>query len=276
MNASGLLDSLATADGRRRFGLWMLALCLAGALATAAVLGWHRWFFAVILWLGGVYVPARLVAEVLGARGRRMQDRYRQALPDRITRGNLPLVARGLYERDVLMPRIVTPPYAAKVTETVIAVGNEAFDRADAGEEIRRAAVRFAAVADGWMSEMRLVREADPASTNIQARWHDIRSLSVLAAATRVLVALYEEIARQPFYGPAIDAQQIRDFLDASLDYLDRAAIDPDVPPWTGSLLGLWTAESTELRARWDAFVSVQGPAPSRISAVLEIAMGPR
>jgi hypothetical protein len=276
VNTSALLSGLATAEGRRRSGLWLLGVCAIGAFVTAGVLGWHRWFFAAMMWLGGIYVPLRLVVEVLGARGRRIQSRYAGAIPDRITRDNLPLVARGLYDRDVLMPRIVTPPFAAKVAETVVAVANEAFERGDAGEDIRHAAIRFAAVADGWMSEMRLGREADPESTNIQARWHDIRSLSILAAATRVLVSLYEEVAHQPFYGPAIDAQQIRDFLDESLEYLDRAAIDPDVPAWAGSLLGLWTPESPELRARWDAFATVEGPAPSRLSAVLEIAMEPR
>lgn len=271
-----MLSGLATAEGRRRFGRWLLGACIAGALVTTVALGWNRWFFAVIMWLGAIYVPLRLLAEVLGARGRRIRSRYAQTLPDRITRGNLPLVARGLYERDVLMPRIVTPPYAAKVTETVVAVANEAFDRGEASEWIRRAAVRFTAVADGWMSEMRVGPQADFEPTNIQARWHDIRSLSVLAAVSRVLVSLYEEVAHQPFYGPAFGAQQIRDFLDESLDYLDRAAIDPDLPAWTGSLLGLWTSESAELRARWDAFATVQGPAPSRLSAVVEIAMDPR
>jgi hypothetical protein len=276
MNTSVLLSGLATAEGRRRFGRWLLGACIAGALVTTVALGWNRWFFAVIMWLGAIYVPLRLLAEVLGARGRRIRSRYAQTLPDRITRGNLPLVARGLYERDVLMPRIVTPPYASKVTETVVAVATEAFDRGEASERIRRAAVRFTAVADGWMSEMGVGPQADLESTNIQARWHDMRSLSVLAAVSRVLVSLYEEVAHQPFYGPAFGAQQIRDFLDESLDYLDRAAIDPDVPAWTGSLLGLWTSESAELRARWDAFATVQGPAPSRLSAVVEIAMDPR
>jgi hypothetical protein len=276
VNISVLLSGLATAEGRRRFGLWMAGVCIAGALVTAGVLGWHRWFFALTLWLGGIYIPLRLVAEVLGARARRIQSGFTRLLPDLITRDNLPLVAQGLYDRHVLMPRVVTPPYAAKVSETVVAVASEAFDRGEADEEIRRAAVRLAAVADGWMSEMRLGREGEPESANIQARWHDVRSLSALAAATRVLVSLYEEVAHQPFYGPAIDAQQIRDFLDESLEYLDRAAIDPDVPAWTGSLLGLWSPESAELRARWDAFATVQGPAPSRLSEVVEIAMGPR
>lgn len=276
MNTAVLLSVFATAPGRRRFGLWMAGVCIAGALVTAGVLGWHRWFFALSLWLGGIYVPLRLVAEVLGARARRNRSGFTRLLPDRITRDDLPLAAQSLYDRDVLMPRVVTPPYAAKVMETAVAVASEAFDRGEADEEIRRAALRFAAVADGWMSEMRLGRESDPESANIQARWHDVRSLSVLAAATRVLVSLYEEVAHQPFYGPALDAQQIRDFLDESLDYLDRAAIDPDLPAWTGSLLGLWTPESAELRALWDAFATVQGPAPSRLSEVVEIAMGQR
>jgi hypothetical protein len=264
------LASLASADSRRRWGRYLLAGCGAGFLATTAALGWDRWFFWAMLWGAGVFVPLRLGVELAGARGRKVRDAYREGFPDRITPANLPLVAQGVYERDVLMPRIVTPPYAAKVQETVVAVGRAALARPQPGEALRRAAWQLVGAADGWMAEMRAQRELDPTSTNIQARWHEVRSLAVLAASARVLVALSEELSGEPFRAPGVDAQSVRAFLDDALAYLDRAALDPDVPPWTGVPLGAWTPEAVELRRRWDAYLDVVGPAPSRLAAVVE------
>lgn len=261
---------LATAESRRRFGRFLLLACAAGFGATASLAGWDRWFFWVMLWGTGVFLPLRLVAELIGARGQRVRETFRDHFPDRITPANLPLVAQGVYERDVLMPRIVTPPYAAKVQETVVAVGKAAFAQVDPGEVLRRAATQLVGVADGWMAEMRAHREADPTSTNIQARWQEVRSLAVLVAAARVLVALSEELSGQPFHAPGLDAQNVRAFLDDVLVYLDRAALDPEVPPWNGALLGAWTPEVAELRRRWDAYLEITGPAASRLAAVVE------
>ncbi len=264
------LARLATADSRRRFGRYLLLACAAGFGTTGGLLGWDRWFFWAMLWGAGVFAPLRLATELLGAKGQRVRQAFRDHFPDRVTPGNLPLVAQGVYERDVLMPRIVTPPYATKVQETVVAVGKAAFARPDPGEVLRRAAAQLVSVADGWMAEMRAQREADPTSTNIQARWQEVRSLAVLAATARVLVALSEELSGQPFHAPGLDAQNVRAFLEDALAYLDRAALDPDVPPWTGVLPGVWTAEVQELRRRWDAYLEVTGPAASRLAAVVE------
>jgi hypothetical protein len=268
------LARLASADSRRRFGRYLAAGCGAGFAATAAVLGWDRWFFWAMLWGAGVFVPLRLAVELAGARGQRVRAAYRAQLPDRITPANLPLVAQGVYERDVLMPRIVTPPYAAKVQEAVVAAARAAMAQPEPGEVLRRASWRLVGVADGWMAEMRAQRELDPTSTNIQARWHEVRSVAVLAATARVLVALSEELSGQPFSGPGLDAQGVRSFLDDVLAYLDRAALDPDVPPWTGAPLGVWTPEAVELRRRWEAYLEVTGPAPSRLAAVVEELVG--
>jgi hypothetical protein len=268
------LARLATGDSRRRFGRYLLAGCAAGFLATGAALGWERWFFWAMLWGAGVFAPLRLGVELVGARGQRVRAAYREHFPDRITPANLPLVAQGVYEREVLMPRIVTPPYAAKVHEVVVAVGRAALARPDPGGVLRRAAWCLVGVADGWMAEMRAAREADPTSTNIQARWQAVRSLAVLAAAARILVSLSEELSGLPFSGPGLDAQNVRAFLDDTLAYLDRAALDPDVPPWTGMLLGAWTPEAAELRTFWDAYLEVTGPAPSRLAAVVEHLVG--
>lgn len=265
-----LLARLATGEARRRASRYLVAACAAGFAATATVFGWDRWFFWLMLWGGAVFLPLRLLLELAGARGQRVRAAFREHLPDRITPANLPLVAQSVYERDVLMPRIVTPPYVAKVQEAVVAVARAAFGQPQPGDWMRRAACRLVCVADGWMAEMRADREADPSSTNIQARWQEVRSLAVLAATARVLVALSEELLGQPFWGPGLDAQNVRAFLDDALGYLDRAALDPDVPPWSGMLLGVWTPEVVELRRRWDHYLDVVGPAPSRLAAVVE------
>ncbi len=261
---------LAPGESRRRFGRYLLVGCGAGFSATAAVFGWDRWFFWAMLWGAGVFVPLRLAVELLGARGQRLRASFRDQFPDRVTSENLPLVAHGVYEREVLMPRIVTPPYVAKVHETVVAVGRAALRKPEPGEVLRRAAAALVGVADGWMAEMRAQRQADPASTNIQARWHEVRSLAVLAATARVLVALCEELSGEPFHAPGLDAHGVRTFLDDALAYLDRAALDPEVPPWEGQLLGAWTPDTVELRRRWDAYLEVTGPAASRLAAVVE------
>jgi hypothetical protein len=261
---------LAVGESRRRLGRYLLLACGAGFSATAAVFGWDRWFFWAMLWGAGVFVPLRLAVELLGARGQRVRAAFRDQFPDRVTPDNLPLVAHGVYERELLMPRIVTPPYAAKVQEAVVAVGRAAFRRPEPGEVLRRAAAALVGVADGWMAEMRAQRQADPASTDIQARWHEIRSLAVLAATARVVVALCEELSGQPFHAPGLDAENVRSFLDDTLSYLDRAALDPEVPPWEGQLLAAWTPETVELRRRWDAYLEVTGPAASRLAAVVE------
>ncbi len=269
------LARLAPAEGRHRFGRLLLVGCAAGFAATGAVFGWDRWFFWAMLWGGGVFVPLRLGAELAGAAGRRVRESYRHRLPDRITPANLPLVAQSVYERDVLMPRIVTPPYVAKVHETVQAVAKAAFARQDPGQVLHRAAVQLLGVVDGWMAELRARRELDPTSTDIQARWQEVRSLAVLAAVARVLVPLCEELAGQPFSAPGLDASTVRAFLDDALAYLDRAALDPDVAPWEGPLLGVWTPEATELRRRWDAYLAVLGPAPSSLASLVEELLAP-
>ncbi|MDR7461411.1 MAG: hypothetical protein QN204_03215, partial [Armatimonadota bacterium] len=97
-----------------------------------------------------------------------------------------------------------------------------------------------------------------------------VRSLAVLVAVARILISLSEELSGLPFSAPGLDAQNVRTFLDDVLAYLDRAALDPEVPPWTGALLGVWTPETVELRRCWDNYLEVTGPAPSRLAAVVE------
>lgn len=265
-----ILHRLSTPEGRRRGSRVLLGLCAAGVALSGVVFGWDRWFFLLMLWVGVVYIPLRLALEWLGAAGRRQRQRYRAALPDRITPHTLPVAAQALYDREVWMPRIVTPPFVEKVHEAVVGIAGHSLRRDPSGETIRHAALQFAAVADGWMAELSTVRPDDPEAQNIQARWRDIRLLAALMATTRVLAALYEELAHQPFYGPGITAGGLRTFLDDAMEFLDRAALEPEMPAWRGTLLGLWAPEVHLLRQRWEAFCEVRGPAPRRLGAVLE------
>lgn len=265
---TAFLHRLSTPEGRRRGNRALLGVCAAGFVLSDVLLGWDRWFFLLMLWTGAVYVPLRLALEWLGAAGRTQRRHYRAGLPDRITPANLPVAAQAIYDREVLMPRIVTPPFVEKVHEAVVGIAARSLPQDPEG--IRRAAVRFAAVADGWMAELAAVRPDDPDAQNIQARWRDIRLLASLMAVTRVLAVLYEETSRQPFYGPGLTAGELRAFCDEAMEFLDRAALQPEMPAWRGTLLGLWTPEVQPLRERWEAFCEVRGPAPRRLEAILE------
>ncbi len=263
------LQRLSTSQGRRGANRWLLVGCATGFGLSGVVFGWDRWFFLLMLWAGVVYIPLRIALEWLGAKGRR--QRARAGLPDRITPATLPLAAQFLLDREVLLPRIVTRPFVEKAQEAAVELGRWALARDPSGEELRKAAVRLAAVADGWMAELGAAWLEDTEAQSIQARWRDIRLLSVLMATTRVLAALYEEVAHQPFYGPGMDAEALRTFVDRSLDFLDRAALEPDLPAWEGTLLGIWTPQARVLRERWEAFCEVSGPARRRLEAMLEV-----
>ncbi len=268
------LHRLSTAEGRRRAQRWLLVGCVAGFGLSGVVFGWDRWFFLLMLWTGVVYLPLRLAVEWLGGSGRKQRQRYRVALPDRITPANLPVAAQALLDREVLMPRIVTLPFVEKVHEAVVGLGRWILRKDPSGEGIRKVAVRLAAAADGWMAELGNAWQHEIEVQSIQARWRDIRLLAALLATTQVLAALYEEVAREPFHGPGVGAEALRTFVGRSLDFLDRAALEPDLPAWDGTLLGIWTPEANELRERWTAFCELPGPAPRRLEALLEVLEG--
>ncbi|MDR5708708.1 MAG: hypothetical protein QN172_03645 [Armatimonadota bacterium] len=263
------LHRLSTPEGRRRTNRWLVAACGVGFGLSGLTFGWDRWFFLLMVWSGVVYIPLRLALEWLGSRGRRQRQRYRLNLPDRITPTNLPLAAQALWDREVLLPRIVPPPIAEKAQLAVVTLGRRALDRDPSGEGIRKLAVRLAAIADGWMAELSATWPEEAHS--IQARWRDVRMLSALMATARVLACLYEEVARQPFYGPGINAEALRTFVDHSLDFLDLAALDPELPSWRGELLGLWTPEAGVVRERWEAYCETPGPASQAMEALLEV-----
>jgi len=269
-----ILHRLSTREGRRRGSRLLLGVCAAGFAVSGVVFGWDRWFFLLMLWVGVVYIPLRLALEWLGAAGQRQRQRYRAVLPDRITPQNLPVAAQALYDREVLMPRIVTPPFVEKVHEAVVGIAGRSLRQDPSGEGVRHAAVRFAAAADGGLAGLSAVRADDPAAQHTPARWRDIRLLAALMATTRVLAALYEELAHQPFYGPGITAGALRTFLDDAMEFLDQAALETEMPAWRGTLLGLWTPEVHLVRERWEAFCEIKGPAPRRLEALLE-ALGP-
>ncbi|MBM3449532.1 MAG: hypothetical protein FJX78_00810 [Armatimonadetes bacterium] len=269
------LDRLQTPEGRAEAGRTLFLGCLGGFLLTGLFWGWGHWFFALMLWFGGVFTPLRVVMEVYGPRGRRIAAAYRKSLPEAVTPRNLPLVARALVDREVLMPRIVTPPQAAKVPEAAAAIGRRTFQDRDCAEGVRLGAIRFAAAVDGGMIEMTLPDWTAADGQNIQARWLGIRVLSTMAATARVLVALYEELTHQPFTTATFDGDRLRGFLDEALAYLDRAAIDLDLSAFTAAPLALWTPEANALRDSWAAFLDVPSPAPSRLDVVLEHALAP-
>ncbi|MCS7173736.1 MAG: hypothetical protein N0A24_10290 [Armatimonadetes bacterium] len=263
------LHRLSTPEGRRRTDRWLVVACAVGFGFSVLTFGWDRWFFLLMVWAGVVYIPLRLALEWLGSRGRLQRQRYRAHLPDRVTPSNFSVAAQALWDREVLLPRIVSPPIAERAQMAVVTLGRWALTRDPSGEGVRRLAVRLASAADGWMAELSAAWPEEAHS--IQARWRDVRLLSALLATTRVLACLYEEIARQPFYGPGIDAQTLREFVDRSLDFLDLAALDPDLPTWRGGLLGLWTPEARTVRERWEAYCEARGSTAQAMEALQEV-----
>lgn len=258
----------------------------ARALAVFAILGFvltmlvvvaaggtlEQWLFVLLVWVLFVYVPLRILleaAQTLAPRLRRRLAAQAAGHPRRYaTRQGIELMVDRLFERAVVMPRIVMPVHA----ETARAGAAAVLARAGDAAGWRGAAGACLGAVDRWVT---WVGEwaAGETGGNIQARWGEVRALAAMAAMTRVLLAAYEDRTGTPFAdtdGPLADPVA---FLDACLDYCDDLALQVEVVPWPEPPLGLPLppASADEVHAAWKTFVETEPPAVAARTAFVDV-----
>jgi hypothetical protein len=164
----------------------------------------------------------------------------------------------GLFEREVVMPRIATPVQRTKAKDGAAAVLAKA-DAIDGG--LRGAAGDCLASVDAWVAH--LGSWAAHEGQNIQARWGEVRALAAMAAMTKVLIAAHEDRGGGAFGTGNGQVSDPARFLDACLDYCDDLALEVDVVPWEERPLTLPVrpGRAEELRAAWKTFVDTGAPA---------------
>lgn len=247
------------------FVLTMLVVVAAGGPA-------ERWLFILLVWALFVYVPLRILleaAQTLAPRLRRRLAVQAAGHPRRYaTRQSIELMVDRLFERAVIMPRIVTPVHADKARAGAVAVLARAGDTA----EWRGAAGACLGAVDRWVAWMG-GWAAGETGGNIQARWGEVRALAAMAAMTRVLLAAHEDRTGAPFAGADGPPADPVEFLDACLDYCDELALQVEVMPWTEPPLGLPLdpGGADELHTAWKTFVDTEPPAVAARTAFVDV-----
>lgn len=272
------LSTLGSADARRRVARVLLVACAVGYGLTLAVMaaagdGLERWLFALLVWALLVFVPLRIVLEALQtvapAIRRRLVVQTGRRANRYANRASVDLVVDGLFADTVVMPRIATPAQGSKAREGAAAVLLRAGGDDAAGVHV--AAVRCLAAVERWMAAAS-DWSATQAPANIQARWSDVRALTGLTAATKVLVAAYRDRHGRPFAAGALDGGTADAFLDACLDFCDRLALEVDVARWDEVPLELTVDDRRRaaLRTAWTAFHDTPSPAVARRQAFVD------
>lgn len=257
-----ILSRLASAQTRTVATRALAMLCVTGYVltllvlfATGGTLG--QWFFVLLVWVLFVYAPLRILLEAAQTLAPALRRRlFGQAAGDPrryASRSSVEVMVDGLFDRNVVMPRIAAPVQGIKAREGATAV----LVRADqAGGGLRGAVADCLASLDRWVAEASA--RASEGRTNIQARWSEVRALAALAAMTRVLTAVDEDRS-----GLGERTAQSVTFLDACLDYCDDLALEVDAPAWDASSLHLIISEARAagIRNTWRAFCETPSPA---------------
>jgi hypothetical protein len=272
-----LLSQLADRDTRTAAGWWLLAFCAAGFAVTLGILVWRgagldRWVFVLLVWGVLVFVPLRIALESMQTLGVGM----RHAVAGRVSANPrryddpimLPVTVRALAERDALLPRICLPQHARQAREAATALVARTGTGAAAASRHRRAiAALVAATADEAAALS--ASATGSAADNIQARWDAARALGALGALVRILVAAYTDRWGVPPAVPELAGRDLREYLDALLDYCDEAALQVDALPWTEPPLDAEASHERleEVRQTWRAFLAAGLPAPRALEA---------
>ncbi len=282
-----LLSTLADAGARETSARALAAACALGYAGTLAVMvvsgtGLRRWFFALVIWGALIYAPLRILLEAfqtIAPQMRRTMFAQAATRPDRYgSRPSIELMVDGLFARAVVMPRIATPVHTAKAKEGAAAILAGALR--EEGDGVQMAAVRCLAGVERWAAAA-AAWAAARAPANIQARWADIRALAGLAAASKVLIAAYEDRSGRLFTAGSAGGAGAAAYLDACLDLCDQLALEVDVVPWSepGLDLGIDAAVGDLIRQTWRTFSDTPSPAPTArktfVDAVLTRTAGP-
>jgi len=276
------LSRLGDARERRRAIGWLAALALGGfgltmLFLTATGQGTDRWFFILVVWLALIFIPLWLVTAAFETLGPALRVRMARNLAGRLDRyGSLPgtaVLVEDLFAKQVVMPRITTPPQAYKVREAAVALVVLANRQPPALETLHEVVGRCLGGVEAWARDLGgwAAAAADP--ENIQVRWGTVRALAALAALSKTLVAVYED--RSGRVWPDLDGRSLHAFLDAALDHCDELALRVEVTPWEEPALGLAADPEavTHLRHTWQRYVDAPQPAPAALQAFLGVVL---
>jgi hypothetical protein len=278
VRASFWLSRLGDARERRRAIRWLVTLALGGFGLTMFVLiasgrGTDRWFFILVVWLALIFIPLWLVTAAFETLGPALRVRMARHLAGRLDRyGRLPgtaVLVEDLFAKQVVMPRITTPPQAYKAREAAVALVVLAHRQPPALETLQEVVGRCLVGVEAWARDLGGWTAAS-APENIQARWGTVRALAALAALSKTLVAVYEDRSGRDLW-PDLDDRSLHAFLDAALDYCDELALQVEVTPWEEPALGLPAdpEAAAHLRHAWQRYVDAPQPAPAALQAFL-------
>lgn len=262
MNFRLALSRLERTDARAAAARTLAVLCAAGYIVTLAVLvatgvGLRRWLFALLVWALFIYLPMRILLEAFQT----IAPALRRSLVARASidparygsRASIELIVDGLFEAQVLMPRIATPLQSLKAKEASAAVLRAA--NRTPRVDLSAVAHRCLSTVERWTADLSSWAQSE-APQDIQVRWAGLRSLASFAAMCRVLTAaVADQTGRQML--------RSAEYLDACLDYCDRLALEVDVEPWNEPPLDIQMNDddAAAIRLAWTAYADTPPPA---------------
>jgi hypothetical protein len=273
------LSQLADGAARSAASRWLLALCALGFVVTVVLLaglgyGLDRAGFAFVVWAALIFIPLRIALEASGPAGARARERLAAravADPARYARPDLVgFVVRDLLARTVTMPRITTPVHRQKARVAATAILSRLAARR-APADLLRDVIRTTLAAASDEAAHVSAGATGTAADAIQARWEGARALGAVSALVSVLAAAYADQHGVAPALPELGGRTLADFLDATMDYCDEAALQVDALPWTEPPLArVAPAEKIDaVRAAWRAFLDAGTPAPRALEAFL-------
>ena len=285
LNVRLLASRLAEGGVRDALGRYLLVACVAGFAVSLALLrmlgyGLDRWLFVLIAWAVLIFIPLRIVVEVLRPFGVRMRRRVADSLvddPRRFERPELlPIVVGEIAVREVTMPRFTKPEQALKAREAAVAVLRRTMTGPDAAAQLS-GAIRAVLAAAATEAVAVSASATGVAADTIQTRWEGARALGGLTALVAVLAAAYRDRWGALPDLPELDGRPLRDYLDAAFDYCDEAALQVEALPWTEPPLGpaVDPGAIERVRAAWKTFLAAGTPSPRALEAMVRVVVAP-
>lgn len=252
---------------RQTAARWLVVVATAGIVASLLAFGRERLFIVAVIWIGLLYLPARLALEALASGPAR--ERLRETVagsPDRYrSHASVALVVEHIYARQIVMPRIVGRRIDEKVQRPAVAV--VMWGGRDRARAVRDTAVRAVAAAEWGAGRLGGTLEQP-----IQERWQRIRAVAGICALGGVLVSVYEDLSGEPFAVGTTTATDVRGFVDACLDFCDQVGLDLPGPAWEPLALvpALADGVADALLSTYSTYVETKEPAPTPLRAFLD------